>query len=65
MTRRITTSDLAQTEVIQRAPEGKRFTKISVTRAANRQEYNVPAEESGLRENGHRGCAATWPRKRT
>jgi pilus assembly protein CpaB len=50
VTRRITTSDLAQTEVIQRAPEGKRFTKISVTRAANRQEYNVPAEESGLRE---------------
>ena len=50
VTRRITTSDLAQTEVIQRAPEGKRFTKISVTRAANRQEYNVPAEESSLRE---------------
>ena len=50
VTRRITTSDLAQTEVIQRAPEGKRFTKIAVTRAANRQEYNVPAEESGLRE---------------
>ena len=50
VTRRITTSDLAQTEVIQRAPEGKRFTKIAVTRAANRQEYNVPAEEGGLRE---------------
>jgi pilus assembly protein CpaB len=49
-TRRITTGDLAQTEVVQRAPEGKRFTKISVTRAANRQEYNVPAEESGWRE---------------
>jgi pilus assembly protein CpaB len=45
-TRRITTSDLAQTEVIQRAPDAKRFTKVSVTRAANRQEYNVPAEES-------------------
>jgi pilus assembly protein CpaB len=50
LTRRITTSDLTQTEVVQRAPEGKRFTKISVTRAANRQEYNVPAEESGRRE---------------
>ena len=49
-TRRITTSDLAQTEVVQRAPEGKRFTKIAVTRAANRQEYNVPAEETGWRE---------------
>jgi hypothetical protein len=36
--------------VIQRAPEGRRFTKISVTRAANKQEYNVPAEESGWRE---------------
>src|SRR6185503_1154054 len=31
-TRRITTSDLAQTEVIQRAPEAKRFAKVSVTR---------------------------------
>jgi pilus assembly protein CpaB len=50
VTRRITTSDLAQTEVVQRAPEGKRFTKIAVTRAANRQEYNVPAEETGWRE---------------
>jgi pilus assembly protein CpaB len=49
-TRRITTSDLTQTEVIQRAPEAKRFTKVSVTRAANRQEYNVPAEESGWRD---------------
>jgi pilus assembly protein CpaB len=46
VTRRITTSDLTQTEVIQRVAEGKRFTKIAVTRAANRQEYNVPAEES-------------------
>ena len=51
VTRRITTSDLAQTEVIQqRAPEGRRFTKISVTRAANRQEYNVPAEETDRHE---------------
>jgi pilus assembly protein CpaB len=50
-TRRITTSDLTQTEVIQRAPEAKRFTKVSVTRAANRQEYNVPAEETTWRDD--------------
>ena len=50
-TRRITTSDLAQTEVIQRAPDAKRFTKVSVTRAANRQEYNVPAEETAWRDD--------------
>lgn len=49
-TRRITTSDLTQTEVVQRAVEAKRFTKVSVTRASNRQEYNVPAEETGWRE---------------
>jgi pilus assembly protein CpaB len=57
-TRRITTSDLAQTEVIQRAPEAKRFTKVSVTRAANRQEYNVPAEESAWREDVEAQAAA-------
>jgi len=57
LTRRITTSDLTQTEVIQRAPEGKRFTKIAVTRAANRQEYNVPAEES-LRDEVEAQAAA-------
>jgi len=50
-TRRITTSDLAQTEVIQRAPDAKRFTKVAVTRAANRQEYNVPAEETAWRDD--------------
>ena len=57
LTRRITTSDLTQTEVIQRAPEGKRFTKIAVTRAANRQDYNVPAEES-LRDEVEAQAAA-------
>jgi len=57
-TRRITTSDLAQTEVVQRAPEGRRFTKVSVTRAANRQEYNVPAEESAWREDAEALAAA-------
>ena len=55
-TRRITTSDLAQTEVIQRAPDAKRFTKVAVTRAANRQEYNVPAEETAWRD--HAGAQA-------
>jgi hypothetical protein len=50
-TRRITTSDLTQTEVIQRTPDAKRFTKVAVTRAANRQEYNVPAEESALSDD--------------
>jgi pilus assembly protein CpaB len=57
-TRRITTSDLTQTEVIQRAPDAKRFTKVSVTRAANRQEYNVPAEESALRDDTAAQAAA-------
>ena len=56
-TRRITTSDLTQTEVIQRAPEAKRFTKVSVTRAANRQEYNVPAEETGWRDEAEAQAA--------
>jgi pilus assembly protein CpaB len=57
-TRRITTSDLAQTEVIQRTPDAKRFTKVSVTRAANRQEYNVPAEESALSDDAGAQAAA-------
>ena len=43
-TRRITTSDLSQTEVIQRAPEANRFAKVSVTRGTTKQEYNVAAE---------------------
>jgi pilus assembly protein CpaB len=57
-TRRITTSDLTQTEVIQRAPEAKRFTKVSVTRAANRQDYNVPAEETAWRDDAGAQAAA-------
>lgn len=43
-TRRITASDLANTEVVQHVPEAKRFAKVAVTRGANRQEYNVAAE---------------------
>jgi pilus assembly protein CpaB len=57
-TRRITTSDLAQTEVIQRAPDAKRFTKVAVTRAANRQEYNVPAEETAWRDDAEAQAAS-------
>jgi len=49
-TRRITTSDLTQTEVMQRTPEAKRFAKVSVTRAAQKQEYNVPAEDAEWRD---------------
>jgi hypothetical protein len=45
-TRRVTTSDLSQTETIQRAPEAKRFAKVSVTRGTNKQEYNVASEEA-------------------
>jgi pilus assembly protein CpaB len=51
-TRRITTSDLAQTEAIARAPEAKRFAKVSVTRAAQKQEYNVPSEDAEWRDGG-------------
>jgi pilus assembly protein CpaB len=43
-TRRVTAGDLANTEVVQHAPEAKRFAKVAVTRGANRQEYNVAAE---------------------
>jgi pilus assembly protein CpaB len=49
-TRRITTSDLTQTEAIQRAPEAKRFAKVSVTRGTTKQEYNVASEEAEWRE---------------
>jgi pilus assembly protein CpaB len=49
-TRRITTSDLTQTEVMQRTPDAKRFAKVSVTRAAKKQEYNVPAEDAEWRD---------------
>ena len=50
-TRRVTTSDLSQTEVIQRAPEAKRFAKVSVTRGTTKQEYNVATEETETRES--------------
>jgi pilus assembly protein CpaB len=56
-TRRITTSDLSQTEVIQRAPEAKRFAKVSVTRGSAKQEYNVAAEEE-WRESADAKAAA-------
>ena len=49
-TRRVTTSDLTQTEVMQQQPEGKRFAKISVTRAAKKQDYNVPSEDAEWRD---------------
>ena len=45
-TRRVTASDLAQTEVVQAAPVANRFAKVTVTRGGNRQEYNVAAEEA-------------------
>ncbi len=45
-TRRITTSDLTQTEVIQRVNDAKRTIKVSVTRGANKQDYNVASEET-------------------
>jgi pilus assembly protein CpaB len=51
-TRRVTTSDLSQTENIQRAPDAKRFAKVSVTRASQKQEYNVPAEDAEWRDGG-------------
>ena len=56
-TRRITTSDLAQTEVIQRAPEAKRFAKVSVTRGTTKQEYNVASEEAEWREGAEEKAA--------
>jgi pilus assembly protein CpaB len=48
-TRRVTTSDLSQTEVIQQPPEAKRFAKVSVTRGTTKQEYNVASEETEWR----------------
>jgi pilus assembly protein CpaB len=49
-TRRVTTSDLTQTETIQQAPEAKRFAKVSVTRGSTKQDYNVASEEAEWRE---------------
>jgi pilus assembly protein CpaB len=57
-TRRITTSDLTETEVIQRAPEAKRFAKVSVTRGTTKQEYNVAAEETEWRDSAEEQAAA-------
>ena len=57
-TRRITASDLSQTEVVARSTDAKRFTKVSVTRAANKQEYNVPAEDGEWRDSAEAQAAA-------
>jgi len=50
-TRRVTASDLAQTEVVQTAPVVNRFAKVAVTRGATRQEYNVAAEQAEWRDS--------------
>jgi pilus assembly protein CpaB len=57
-TRRVTASDLANTEVVQRAPEAKRFAKVAVTRGGNRQEYNVASEEADWRDSADTQAAA-------
>ncbi len=57
-TRRITTSDLSNTEVMTRAPNTKSFAKVSVTRATQKQEYNVPAEAGDWREAAETAPAA-------
>jgi pilus assembly protein CpaB len=57
-TRRVTTSDLSQTETIQRAPEAKRFAKVSVTRGTTKQDYNVASEEAEWREGAEEQAAA-------
>ena len=56
-TRRVTDSDLSNTEVVQRAPEAKRFAKVAVTRGATRQEYNVASEENEWRESAESQAA--------
>jgi pilus assembly protein CpaB len=50
-TRRVTASDLSQTETIAPAPEAKRFSKVTVTRGANRQDYNVASEDADWRDS--------------
>ena len=50
-TRSVTVSDLTNTEIMPSKPEGKRFTKVSVTRAGKRQDYDVPSEEAERRES--------------
>jgi pilus assembly protein CpaB len=57
-TRRVTTSDLSQTETIQRAPEAKRSAKVSVTRGTTKQDYNVASEETEWRESADEQAAA-------
>jgi pilus assembly protein CpaB len=57
-TRRVTTSDLSQTEVIQQPPEAKRFAKVSVTRGTTKQEYNVASEETEWRQGAEEQAAA-------
>jgi len=49
-TRRVTASDLAQTEAIVSAPETNRFAKVTVTRGKERQDYNVAAEGGEWRD---------------
>jgi pilus assembly protein CpaB len=43
-TRRVSESDLTQTEVVKATPTANRFIKVTVTRGANRQDYNVASE---------------------
>ena len=57
-TRRVTTSDLSQTEVIQQAPVAKSFAKVSVTRGTTKQEYNVASEEAEWRQSAEEQAAA-------
>jgi pilus assembly protein CpaB len=56
-TRRVTTSDLSQTEVMQQPPEAKRFAKVSVTRGTTKQEYNVASEETAWRQGAEEQAA--------
>jgi len=56
-TRRVTASDLSNTEVMQQVPESKRFAKVAVTRGTNRQEYNVTSE-GDWRDGGEPQAAA-------
>lgn len=57
-TRRVTTSDLSQTEVMQQAPAAKAFAKVSVTRGTTKQEYNVASEETEWRQGAEEQAAA-------
>src|SRR3954451_8901868 len=50
-TRRVTASDLAQTEIVQSAPAVNRFAKVAVTRGATRKKYNVAAESAEWRDS--------------